>query len=134
MIYNAMKLFMEVNPTLFDECSHEWTDANTNKLEREKARQSKWEKLAQQAKTRKASISGGGAGVDGVAELLPATSSSGAKIGLNGVEEHPTVDGPTETVPTHPVPHERLQTTERLARFGDLQIQEASVTGRLATP
>lgn len=46
MVYNAMKLFMEVNPQLFDDCSHEYTEQQSN-LESEKAnRKAKWDRLA----------------------------------------------------------------------------------------
>jgi len=45
MVYNAMKLFMEVNPQLFDDCSHEYTEQQNN-LESEKAtRKAKWDRL-----------------------------------------------------------------------------------------
>jgi serine/threonine-protein phosphatase 2A regulatory subunit B' len=27
MVYNAMKLFMEVNPQLFDDCSHDYAES-----------------------------------------------------------------------------------------------------------
>ncbi|KAM0723595.1 hypothetical protein Q7P37_000582 [Cladosporium fusiforme] len=46
MVYNAMKLFMEVNPQLFDDCSHEYTEQQNN-LESEKAtRKAKWDRLS----------------------------------------------------------------------------------------
>ena len=45
MVYNAMHLFMEVNPQLFDDCSHEYTEQQNN-LESEKAnRKAKWDRL-----------------------------------------------------------------------------------------
>jgi serine/threonine-protein phosphatase 2A regulatory subunit B' len=45
MVYNAMKLFMEVNPQLFDDCSHEYTEQQSN-IESEKAtRKAKWDRL-----------------------------------------------------------------------------------------
>lgn len=49
MVYNAMKLFMEINPQLFDECSHDYNELQSNAEKREQARQSKWEKLTEQA-------------------------------------------------------------------------------------
>ena len=53
MVYNAMKLFMEVNPQLFDECSHEYTEQQNN-LEAVKAnRQAKWDRLSQLAEQMK---------------------------------------------------------------------------------
>ena len=49
MVYNAMKLFMEINPQLFDDCSHDYTELQNSAETREQARKSKWDKLAQQA-------------------------------------------------------------------------------------
>ena len=50
MVYNAMKLFMEINPQLFDECSHDYNELQNSAPQREKARQAKWDKLAESAK------------------------------------------------------------------------------------
>lgn len=49
MVYNAMKLFMEVNPVLFDECSHDYTESQNSADARKQERQDKWNKLAQLA-------------------------------------------------------------------------------------
>ncbi|KAI9933112.1 hypothetical protein ASPWEDRAFT_174274 [Aspergillus wentii DTO 134E9] len=53
MVYNAMKMFMEINPQLFDECSHEYNERQNSAEEREQARQDRWTKLAEQAKDRR---------------------------------------------------------------------------------
>lgn len=53
MVYNAMKLFMEVNPTLFDECSNEYTDQQNNAEAVKASRQAKWDRLAQLAESMK---------------------------------------------------------------------------------
>lgn len=47
-----MKLFMEINPQLFDDCSHDYNEQRDTAEEREKARQSKWDQLALQASQR----------------------------------------------------------------------------------
>ncbi|KAF2865780.1 phosphatase 2A regulatory B subunit-domain-containing protein [Massariosphaeria phaeospora] len=52
MVYNAMKLFMEVNPQLFDDCSHDYAESQNNASERQQKRQSRWDKLAQLAEAR----------------------------------------------------------------------------------
>jgi serine/threonine-protein phosphatase 2A regulatory subunit B' len=49
MVYNAMKLFMEINPQLFDDCSHDYTEHQNNAEAREQARENKWKALADQA-------------------------------------------------------------------------------------
>lgn len=53
MVYNAMKLFMEVNPQLFDDCSHEYAESQNSADQRQQERQARWDKLAELAKSRK---------------------------------------------------------------------------------
>lgn len=66
MVYNAMKLFMEINPQLFDECSHDYTEMQNTADQRKQARQSKWDKLAEQAKQRR----------NGVPPVIPPLTSN----------------------------------------------------------
>jgi serine/threonine-protein phosphatase 2A regulatory subunit B' len=44
-----MKLFMEINPQLFDDCSHDYNELQASSDKREEARKAKWEKLNEQA-------------------------------------------------------------------------------------
>lgn len=53
MVYNAMKLFMEINPQLFDDCSHEYTEQQNSASAREAMRERKWAAIAEQASRRK---------------------------------------------------------------------------------
>jgi serine/threonine-protein phosphatase 2A regulatory subunit B' len=53
MVYNALKLFMEVNPQLFDDCSHEYSEQQNALAEKQSARQQRWDKLEQLAKVNK---------------------------------------------------------------------------------
>ncbi|KZF20188.1 protein phosphatase 2A regulatory B subunit [Xylona heveae TC161] len=53
MVYNAMKLFMEINPQLFDECSHEYTEMQNSAEDRQRLRKDKWAKLAEMAQQSK---------------------------------------------------------------------------------
>jgi len=55
MVYNAMKLFMEINPQLFDDCSHEYTEQQNSAPAREANRERKWAAIAEQANRRKPS-------------------------------------------------------------------------------
>lgn len=73
MVYNAMKLFMEVNPQLFDDCSHEYTEAQQHLPEKQQNRQSKWDRIAELAKERQN-------GRMDTNAALPVTTSSGSKI------------------------------------------------------
>lgn len=57
MVYNAMKLFMEINPQLFDDCSHDYTELQNTADERQQLRQKKWDQIAQQAMSRQHSQS-----------------------------------------------------------------------------
>ncbi|KAK5003333.1 hypothetical protein LTR28_010297 [Elasticomyces elasticus] len=50
MVFNAMKLFMEVNPQVFDECSNEYAERQKSEGQRQQTRQLKWDRLAEQAK------------------------------------------------------------------------------------
>lgn len=76
MVYTAMKLFMEINPSLFDDCSHEYTQLQETAPEREQKRKDKWLHLEEQARR----------GASTRAE--PASSpykGSGTKAGLTSV-------------------------------------------------
>lgn len=94
MVYNAMKLFMEVNPGLFDECSHEYTEQQNNADSVKAARQAKWDRLAQLAESMKTGANGAGAN---------GTSARGNKV-----------KSPMRKDDTDPM----IQGTERL-RLGD---------------
>lgn len=56
MVYNAMKLFMEVNPQLFDECSHDYTEHQNNAEQIKQARQDKWDRLTELAQKMKSGL------------------------------------------------------------------------------
>jgi len=59
MVYNAMKLFMEINPQLFDDCSHEYTEQQNTAAAREAQRERRWAAVAELASKRKANGSAG---------------------------------------------------------------------------
>ncbi|KAJ4424558.1 serine/threonine-protein phosphatase 2A 56 kDa regulatory subunit delta isoform [Gnomoniopsis sp. IMI 355080] len=54
MVYNAMKLFMEINPQLFDDCSQEYTEHQNSADAREKQRERKWAAIQKLADKQKA--------------------------------------------------------------------------------
>jgi serine/threonine-protein phosphatase 2A regulatory subunit B' len=60
MVYNAMKLFMEINPQLFDDCSHDYTEQQNSAPAREAMRQRKWAAITEQANRRRSIMNGGG--------------------------------------------------------------------------
>lgn len=49
-------MFMEINPQLFDECSHDYNERQNSADQRERARQSRWDKVAERAKDRQNGI------------------------------------------------------------------------------
>lgn len=53
MVYNAMKMFMEINPDLFRICTEQHEHMLKTAEERQQARKSKWDQLAQQANRRR---------------------------------------------------------------------------------
>ena len=71
MVYNAMKLFMEIDPQLFDQCSHDYTESQETAGQREEMRQYHWERIAEQAKQNRS---------NGVVPTLPATTSTGSRV------------------------------------------------------
>ena len=71
MVYNAMKLFMEIDPQLFDTCSHDYTESQETAGQREQMRRDQWERIAKQATQNRK---------DGIAPSLPATTSTGSRF------------------------------------------------------
>ncbi|KAI5305835.1 hypothetical protein KEM56_003178 [Ascosphaera pollenicola] len=56
MVYNAMKLFMEMAPQLFDECTQHYHEMANTATEREQGRQERWNRLKQLALDHDAAI------------------------------------------------------------------------------
>jgi len=137
MVYNAMKLFMEVNPALYDQCYANWVEAHGEKPTKEQTRKAKWDKLAAAAKSRKPNGEIAGPQPTAPADLLPVTTAMGDKI--ESPTSSPTkdaTDGETTTVDgVSTGPYEQTNSDPmahgRLSRFQDLSIQEASVPGAL---
>ena len=109
MVYNAMKLFMEINPQLFDDCSHDYTEMQNSAEQRQQVRQSKWDKLAEQAKQRENGKSS--------ASIPPTTTSKGAKV-----------SAPTRIDEVDPI------TQDSQKRLDALKIQDEGSTGRERRP
>jgi serine/threonine-protein phosphatase 2A regulatory subunit B' len=80
MVYNAMKLFMEINPQLFDDCSHQYTEQQNSAASREAIRQRKWSAIAEQADRRK--------GVNGNASHRPRTNTMPRVDEADGTEDN----------------------------------------------
>ncbi|KAI1205920.1 protein phosphatase 2A regulatory B subunit [Annulohypoxylon truncatum] len=71
MVYNAMKLFMEINPQLFDDCSHEYTEQQNNAAAREALREKKWAAITDQANKRKSNGTSGNGHPTTKVNILP---------------------------------------------------------------
>ncbi|TLD35708.1 protein phosphatase 2A regulatory B subunit [Venturia nashicola] len=73
MVYNAMKLFMEVNPQLFDDCSHDYAEQQNHASEKLASRQARWDKLSELASAKQNGR---------VQPPLPTTTGQGSKVVL----------------------------------------------------
>ncbi|SPN98966.1 related to B56-delta regulatory subunit of protein phosphatase 2A [Cephalotrichum gorgonifer] len=95
MVYNAMKLFMEINPQLFDDCSHDYTEQQNSASSREHARQRKWANVAELASRRKSSFSNGSAdsSTDDNQKRLDSLKLDGERARLPGIDERQATGG-----------------------------------------
>lgn len=59
MVYNAMKLFMEINPTLFDECTQEYVAMQDSAPQRALDRENQWKMVEETARRRQAEKANG---------------------------------------------------------------------------
>lgn len=101
MVYNAMKLFMEINPQLFDDCSHEYTEMQNSAEQRQLSRQAKWDKIAEQAKRRASMADNPAAGANGralnevnstrVDEMDPITQDSQKRLNALKLQDESNV-------------------------------------------
>lgn len=85
MVYNAMKLFMEINPQLFDDCSQEYTEQQNSAPAREKQRERKWAAIQELAAKRKAS---GGA----IAEEADGTEDNQKRLDSLRLQDRPALN------------------------------------------
>ncbi|GJJ79000.1 serine/threonine-protein phosphatase 2A regulatory subunit B' [Entomortierella parvispora] len=67
LVFNALKLFMDATPKLFDECTNHYRQARQNDRKRHQDREEVWQRLEQQAAENYASLSAQG----GVSAPLP---------------------------------------------------------------
>lgn len=58
MVYSAMKLFMEINPTLFDECTSEYATIQENLPQRQLERETVWKQLEEKAAAKRKLLTG----------------------------------------------------------------------------
>lgn len=99
MVYTAMKMFMEINPQLFDDCSHEYRELQNSAPAREQNRKAKWERLEEMARVQQGK---------GKAACRPAK--------------------PLAKLPTHPEDPELL-TQDNRQRLNALKLQDETATG-----
>ncbi|OZJ06331.1 hypothetical protein BZG36_00708 [Bifiguratus adelaidae] len=52
LVFNALKLFMDVNPKLFEECTEKYKELQQREQEKQRSREELWERLEQQAARR----------------------------------------------------------------------------------
>lgn len=85
MVYNAMKLFMEINPQLFDDCSQEYTEQQNSAPAREKQRERKWAAIQDLAAKRKAN------GGDATAEENDGTEDNQKRLDSLRLQDRPVM-------------------------------------------
>ncbi|PWW72799.1 protein phosphatase 2A regulatory B subunit [Tuber magnatum] len=79
MVYNAMKLFMEINPALFEECTGIYAADQESAPQRQQEREAIWKMLEDTAAKNKRSREGSGASEDG--KRLSSKGSQAARSG-----------------------------------------------------
>jgi serine/threonine-protein phosphatase 2A regulatory subunit B' len=60
MVYSAMKLFMEINPSLFDECTSDYAALQESAPQRQAERESVWKALEEKASRKRKIIEASG--------------------------------------------------------------------------
>lgn len=85
MVYNAMKLFMEINPQLFDDCSQEYTEQQNSAPAREKQRERKWAAIQDLAAKRKAN------GDEAIAEENDGTEDNQKRLDSLRLQDRPAM-------------------------------------------
>ena len=102
MVYNAMKLFMEINPQLFDECSDHYRENEATAAQTLQDRTTKWATVAEWARQR----------ANGeVAAIPPLTNLKGQKF------------NPSSRIDEDPI------TQDSQKRLDALRLQDESVAG-----
>ncbi|KAI0397332.1 protein phosphatase 2A regulatory B subunit [Xylariaceae sp. FL0594] len=79
MVYNAMKLFMEINPQLFDICSHDYNEHQNSAPARQALREKKWAAIQEQANRRKAAGAAAKASSSGTTDEPDSTTEDNQK-------------------------------------------------------
>lgn len=124
MVYNAMKLFMEINPQLFDDCSHEYTEQQNSAASREALRQRKWAVIQDQANRRNGVNGNGNANPAAAAPAGGALASAQwvAGTGLPRVDEADAAEDNQKRLNSL-----NLQDGDRAGRRPDLHDRQNSV-------
>lgn len=86
MVYNAMKLFMEINPQLFDDCSHDYTEHQNNAEAREQARENKWKALTELASRSKPTNGIRSSGTGTISSSSPARTKIASPLRIDEVD------------------------------------------------
>ena len=80
-----MKLFMEINPQLFDDCSHDYTEHQNNAEAREQARENKWKALTELASRSKPNgVRSSGTGI--ISSSSPARTKIASPLRIDEVD------------------------------------------------
>ncbi|KAF9921708.1 hypothetical protein FBU30_008229 [Linnemannia zychae] len=93
LVFNALKLFMDATPKLFDECTNHYRQARQNDRKRLQDREEIWQRLEQQAMQNYANLSAQGAVSAPMPHLVEPIS-----VSLESFEDGEVMDEPEEEV------------------------------------
>ena len=114
MVYNAMKLFMEINPQLFDDCSQDYNELQNSADKREQNRRMKWNKLQALADRMKSDLAlpavGGKAAANSDADV---TQDSQQRLDALKLRDDTNTAVPQESVSLRESSHDAPVTTPR---------------------
>lgn len=87
MVYSAMKLFMEINPSLFDECTNDYAALQESAPARLAERESVWKQLEEKAARRRKIIDAAAANAGGATSVVRPGTGSPMQISDDGAGE-----------------------------------------------
>ncbi|KAG0052846.1 hypothetical protein BGZ83_002054 [Gryganskiella cystojenkinii] len=91
LVFNALKLFMDATPKLFDECTNHYRQARQNDRKRHQDREEIWQRLEQQAAENYANLS-----AQGAVSAPPPHPVEPVSVPLESYDEDEIIDEPEE--------------------------------------
>ncbi|KAI9355737.1 phosphatase 2A regulatory B subunit-domain-containing protein [Zopfochytrium polystomum] len=128
LVYNALKLFMEISPKLFDECTNAYKQNRQLERKRQKDREEMWSKLESMASSNAAKLPSAGVGL---VPRAPAASSFSPRTPVMGqqVDQAVADDAGEDDIPAQELAHfEGRPAPQRFRRKSVLPVDEQVLT------